>query len=65
MKEQIDARVREGVIKPKEGVDLQNFYEEVLHGYTYGDYEKQSKTLHEIAHDVRVKEENGIVHTLQ
>jgi len=65
VKEQIDARVREGVIKPKEGVDLQNFYEEVLHGYTYGDYEKQSKTLHEIAHDVRVKEENGIVHTLQ
>ena len=25
------------VIKPREGVELQNFYEEVLHGYTYVD----------------------------
>lgn len=41
MKEQIDARVREGVIKPKEGVDLQNFYEQMLHGYTYGVFDKQ------------------------
>lgn len=31
----IDRKVREGVIKPKEGVDLQNFYENVLQGYTY------------------------------
>jgi len=45
VKEQIDQRVREGVVKPKEGVDLQNFYEEVLHGYTYIDYEKQSKHI--------------------
>jgi len=45
VKEQIDARVREGQIKPREGVELQNFYEEVLHGYTYVDYEKQSKLL--------------------
>lgn len=43
MKEQIDARVREGAIKPREGVELQNFYEEVLHGYTYVDYERQPK----------------------
>ena len=43
VKEQIDGRVREGVIKPKEGVDLQNFYESVLNGYTYMDVEKQAK----------------------
>jgi hypothetical protein len=42
---QIDARVREGAIKPREGVELQNFYEQVLHGYTYIDYEKQAKAL--------------------
>lgn len=45
MKEQIEAKVREGLIKPREGVELQNFYEEVLHGYTYMDAEKQSKFL--------------------
>jgi len=39
VKEQIEAKVREGVIKPKEGVELQNFYERVLHGYTYVDNE--------------------------
>lgn len=43
VKEQIDAKVREGIIKPKEGVDLQNFYERVLHGYTYVDVEKGSR----------------------
>ena len=45
VKEQIDAKVREGQIKPREGVELQNFYEEVLHGYTYVDAEKQSRLL--------------------
>ncbi|MCM2276537.1 MAG: biosynthetic arginine decarboxylase [Oligoflexia bacterium] len=45
VKEQIDVKVREGGIKPREGVDLQNFYEEVLHGYTYVDYERQAKHL--------------------
>jgi arginine decarboxylase len=45
VKEQLDLKVREGVIKPREGVELQNFYEEVLHGYTYVDYEKQAKYL--------------------
>jgi arginine decarboxylase len=49
VKEQIDARVREGAIKPKEGVELQNFYEQVLHGYTYMDHEKQAKFLAETA----------------
>jgi arginine decarboxylase len=45
VKTQIEAKVREGVIKPKEGVELQNFYEQTLHGYTYVDYEKQAKSL--------------------
>ncbi|MGK5082790.1 biosynthetic arginine decarboxylase [Bdellovibrionota bacterium FG-1] len=45
VKEQIEVRVREGFIKPREGVDLQNFFEGVLHGYTYVDYEKQSQFL--------------------
>jgi len=43
VKEQIEARVREGAIKPKEGVDLQNFYESVLNGYTYLDSENHSR----------------------
>jgi len=42
VKEQIDVRVREGAIKPREGVELQNFYEQVLYGYTYVDFEKHS-----------------------
>lgn len=37
IKTMIDRKVREGVVKPKEGVDLQNFYEQVLQGYTYID----------------------------
>jgi arginine decarboxylase len=45
VKEQIDARVREGHIKPREGVELSNFYENILNGYTYVNYEKQSKLL--------------------
>ncbi len=43
MKEQIDNKVREGLIKPREGVDMQNFYEDLLNGYTYVNYEKQAK----------------------
>ena len=35
LKKQIDEQVREGNIKPREGVDLQQHYEAVLHGYTY------------------------------
>ena len=41
IKNQIDHRVREGDIKPKEGVDLQKFYEGVLRGYTYVDEKKE------------------------
>ena len=37
IKTMIDRKVREGGIKPREGVDLQNFYEQVLQGYTYID----------------------------
>jgi len=40
IKERIDLKVREGVIKPKEGVDLLKFYENILFGYTYMNYEK-------------------------
>jgi arginine decarboxylase len=40
VKEAIEKRVREGIIKPKEGVELQNFYEAVLQGYTYIDSTK-------------------------
>jgi len=54
VKEQIEAKVREGVIKPKEGVELLNFYERVLHGYTYvrvGDQETPHAQLnHESEH---------------
>ena len=35
IKERIDKTAREGKIKPREGVILQNFYESVLRGYTY------------------------------
>lgn len=45
VKERIESRVKEGHLKPREGVDLQKFYEEVLHGYTYVDYDRQNKHL--------------------
>lgn len=51
IKEQIDAKVREGAIKPREGVELQKFYEETLHGYTYVDVERQAK-MPQNAHDL-------------
>jgi arginine decarboxylase len=53
VKEQIDSRVREGAIKPKEGVDLQNFYEGVLHGYTYMDVERRSPATTQLGDNVR------------
>jgi arginine decarboxylase len=59
VKEQIEAKVREGVIKPREGVDLQNFYEDVMNGYTYVDYEKQSKRLAELSHSEVTPNGNG------
>ncbi len=45
VKEQIDAKVREGAIKPREGVEFQNFYENVMNGYAYIDIEKQPKPV--------------------
>jgi arginine decarboxylase len=52
VKDQIDQKVREGVIKPREGVELQNFYEEVLHGYTYVDADKQAKFLSTVLENI-------------
>lgn len=46
MKEQIDSKVREGLVKPKEGVELQNFYESVLQGYTYVDVDQGPPAPH-------------------
>lgn len=40
VKTRIDQRVREGMLKPREGVELQNFYESLIHGYTYINYDK-------------------------
>lgn len=45
VKEMIDAKVKEGVVKPKEGVDLLNFYEANLFGYTYMNNEIPPSTL--------------------
>jgi arginine decarboxylase len=53
VKEQIDSRVREGVVKPKEGVELQNFYEGVLHGYTYMDSDHHSRMMTAVEDMVR------------
>jgi arginine decarboxylase len=35
VKTALDQRVKEGVLRPKEGVQLQDFYESVMQGYTY------------------------------
>lgn len=40
VKLQIDRKVREGVIKPREGVELQGFYEAVMASYTYMNIER-------------------------
>jgi arginine decarboxylase len=53
VKEQIDSRVREGGVKPKEGVDLQNFYEGVLHGYTYLDSDNHARMMAAVEDMVR------------
>jgi arginine decarboxylase len=31
----LEQRVREGAVKPKEGVSLTDFYEQAMRGYTY------------------------------
>lgn len=54
VKEQLDAKVREGALKPKEAVELQNFYEEILHGYTYVDAEKQSRFLVDVEAEAKL-----------
>jgi arginine decarboxylase len=53
VKEQIETRVREGGVKPREGVDLQNFYEGVLHGYTYMDSDNHSRMMSAVEDMVR------------
>ena len=40
-------------MKPKEGVELQNFYEGVLHGYTYMDSDNQSRMMAAVEDMVR------------
>ena len=35
VKTAIDARVKAGALKPREGVDLLNYYEEMMREYTY------------------------------
>ena len=60
VKEQIDAKVREGLIKPREGVDLQNFYEAVMNGYTYMDLEKSTRALPLVAEEPTRATPNGI-----
>ena len=35
VKNALDQKIKEGVIRPKEGVSLQDFYESVMRGYTY------------------------------
>jgi arginine decarboxylase len=59
VKEQIDLKVREGAIKPREGVELQNFYEEVLHGYTYVDADKQAKFLSSVLEAINKRHAAG------
>jgi len=41
IKTQIDLKIREGVMKPREGFEIQKYYESVLAGYTYMDNEKE------------------------
>jgi arginine decarboxylase len=38
VKNAIDAKIREGVLKPKEGVGLVDFYEAIMRDYTYLTY---------------------------
>ena len=35
VKNALDQKVKEGAIRPKEGVQLADFFENVMHGYTY------------------------------
>jgi arginine decarboxylase len=35
VKQALEAKIREGSVKPKEGVALTDFYEQAMRGYTY------------------------------
>ena len=35
IKQALDAKIREGSVKPKESVSLTDFYEQAMRGYTY------------------------------
>ena len=35
VKNAIDQRIRDGALRPKDGVSLADFYDEVMRGYTY------------------------------
>ena len=35
IKQALDGKVREGQVKPKESVQLTDFYEQAMRGYTY------------------------------
>jgi hypothetical protein len=35
LKDQVDAKIRDGSLKPKQGVQLIDFYDRVLQDYTY------------------------------
>ncbi|MGE4232603.1 MAG: biosynthetic arginine decarboxylase [Bacteriovoracia bacterium] len=41
----IDQQVKAGSLKPREGVDLHNFYEQVLNEYTYIEHSKGEKVM--------------------
>jgi len=58
IKSQLDQKVREGLIKPREGVELQNFYEETLPGYTYMDVERRSR--HMVQYDENPADGSGL-----
>jgi arginine decarboxylase len=35
VKNELDQRIKDGTIRPKDGVSLADFYESVMKGYTY------------------------------
>ncbi|MBS1958040.1 MAG: biosynthetic arginine decarboxylase [Bdellovibrionales bacterium] len=65
IKQLIDKKVREGVVKPREGVELQNFYENVLQGYTYIDHMKPNLTPQNLSPQPVASENNRTTEYLQ
>ena len=43
VKTALEQRVREGLVKPKEGVSLTDFYEQAMRGYTYLDSDSPTR----------------------